>query len=161
MLLNLNQKFVNTDGKVIQDVKVVEDGTDKNGNPKKKQISNDLTLHRIVSLALIEPVTKIPDGDKVKYFELALKINAAKAGTIELEAEDITLIKNAVKPRFGVLIVGEAMRMLEGKDIGIEIVEDEKVDPPEGIEPDKLDLPCLPNLKTVEELLEEKTDGTD
>lgn len=114
MLLDLNQKFVNFDGKIVQDVRVDEE----TGVETKR----DLTLYRVLILALIEPAHKIADGVKVEYFELALTLNTAKAGMVELTAEEIVILQNAIKSRYRVLIVGEAMRMLDGKPIGIEII---------------------------------------
>ena len=130
MLLNLNQRFVSMDGRIIKDVQKNEGGTDT---------TKDLTLMRVISLALIEPVAKLTEDDKVKYFELCLKVMANKAGTVELTSEETTLIKAAVKPKFGVLLVGEAMRMLEGKEIGIDIVEDLTEDDP-GPDPEETGL---------------------
>ena len=115
MLLDLNQRFVNMEGKVIKDITKHE---------KSEDTVRDLTLLRVISLALIEPAAKLTDDDKVKYFELCLKVMANKAGTVDITSEETTLIKAAIKPKFGVLLVGEAMRMLEGKAVGIDIVED-------------------------------------
>jgi len=136
MLLDLNQKFVSLEGKVLQDAKQVPDGKDKDGRDKFKTELSDLTLYRVLLLALIEPVHKLLDGDKEKYFEIALKINAAKAGMVEVTAEEITILKKAVRPKFGVLIVGETLRMLEGRDIGIETTENKILDESETDDPE-------------------------
>jgi len=116
MLLDLNQRFVSMDGRAIKDIQKNEAGADT---------TKDLTLMRVISLALIEPAAKLTDDDKVKYFELCLKVMANKAGTVEVTSEETTLIKNAIKPKFGVLLVGECMRMLEGKEIGIKLIEED------------------------------------
>ena len=115
MLLDLNQKFVNLDGKVILDIIKNENVADT---------VRDLTLLRVITLALMEPDIKVTDDDKIIHFELCLKVIANKAGTVELTAEETALIKSLIKPKYGILIVGEALRMLEGKEIGIEIIPD-------------------------------------
>ena len=155
MLLSLNQTFVSMEGRIVQDARQVLDGKDKDGKDKFKVETSDLTLYRILSLALIEPVHKMPDGDKEKYFELALKINAAKAGIVEVTAEEITTLKGAVQPKFGVLIVGETLRMLEGKDAGIELIGDKipegpKTDDPE-VQLSEVELKQEPKLSEPED----------
>ncbi|MBE3101930.1 MAG: hypothetical protein IMZ47_06630 [Firmicutes bacterium] len=115
MLLDLNQKFVNMDGRVVKDIIKNENAPD---------VVRDLTLLRVITLALMEPPTKLSDEDKIVHFELCLKVVSNKAGTTELTAEEISLIKALIKPKYGILIVGEAMRMLEGMDIGLVSMEE-------------------------------------
>jgi len=124
MLLDLSQKFVSMDGKTIKDIRVFEEGN------KKRRDVLDLTLERVVSLALAEPVDQKMSGDnKVKCFGLILKIMGNKQGTVDLVAEDVTFIKNLIKPKYSVVVVGEAMLMLEGRDIGIELLEELEPEP--------------------------------
>jgi len=115
MLLDLSQRFVTMEGKVIKDIIKNENAPDT---------VRALTLLRVITLALLEPVAKLSDDAKITHFELCLKVIANKAGAVELTAEEAALLKSLIKPKYGILIVGEAMRMLEGKVVGIEIVED-------------------------------------
>jgi len=120
MLLDLNQKFVNIEGEVLQDAKQVPDGKDKDGKDKFKVELTDLTLYRILTLALVEPAKNTKPDDRVKYYELISKLVVAKAGTVELEAEDITILKNAIKQKYtSPMVIGESLEMLEGKELSI------------------------------------------
>jgi len=137
MLVDLRQKFVSIDGRILKDVSVTEDE-----KGVKAQIVTDLTLERVVNLALAEPIDQKMSGDtKIKCFDLLLRVIAHKGGIVELEAKDVAFIKTLIKPKFSVLVVGEAMCMLEGQGSGIEIIKNEKLDPPEGVDEDKPDLP--------------------
>jgi hypothetical protein len=133
MLLDLYQKFVNFDGRVLRDISIStnEDGV-------QTRTTKDLTLERVVSLALAEPTNqKMSGDDKIKCFELLLQIIGHKDGVVELETDSVSFIKTLIKPKFPVLVVGEAMRMLEGKDIGIEVVQNEHLlDLPEKLAPE-------------------------
>jgi len=147
MLINLYQKFVDMDGRIIKDINITE-----NEEGVRTRRVTDLTLERVVSLALAEPVDQKMSGDtKIKCFDLLLQIISHKDGVVELEADDIAFIKNLIKPKFLVLVVGEAMRMLEGQDIGIEIAKDERIDTepePENLElEDKKEVPVEDNDK--------------
>lgn len=59
--------------------------------------------------------------DKVKRFELGLKIKLeAKDGIVELESEDVTLIKICVGGSiagYTPLVVGQVVRLIEGKKV--------------------------------------------
>ena len=143
MLVDLNQKFVGIDGKIIKDVLITEDEEGKQIRETK-----DLALERVVNLALTDPADQKMSGDtKIKCFDLLLRVIANKVGTVELESDDVTFLKGLIKPRFGVLVVGESLRMLEGKDIGIAIeglddvaAEEPKIESPEEpvvVEPEK------------------------
>ena len=131
MKLDLNQVLFTLDGRVLRDIKNIEDWKTKDGSIKYRVEEKDLTLYRILSLAMIEPVHKIADNDKEKYFELAVRLNASKAGIVELCAEDVVFLKNAVVPKYDIVIVGQTLRMLEGMDTGIVRTKEE---PPISVE---------------------------
>jgi len=115
MLLNLNQKFATMDGKIMKDVNVFEDD-----NGDKTQVITDLTLERVISLALSEPADqKMSGADKIKCFELLLRVIVNKGGEVELKADEIAFIQNLVKVKYRVLIVGQAVRMLDNMPAGL------------------------------------------
>lgn len=85
---------------------------------KNKSIENEGQLFTlkdaITQCLLIEFPNETPDAeDKVKRFKLAIKVNGATEDSIELSAEDISLIKKVIGKSFGALIVGQAFDFLE------------------------------------------------
>lgn len=136
MLLDLNQKFVGMNGRAVQDIRIID-----SPEGQKREVQ-DLTLLRVISLSLTEPVDqKMSGDDKIRCYTLVLRVIGNKDGMIDLSVEDTAFIKSLIKPKYKVLVVGQSMLMLEHKDIGIKLLEDEKMDPPEDIESDKPDLP--------------------
>ena len=61
---------------------------------------------------------------KVLRFELSLRLATASEDDIELESEDISLIKKLVGKMYAPLVVGQMARLLEGKCTGLEPVEE-------------------------------------
>lgn len=116
MLIRLNQNFVDVDGKAMLDRR---ESTDLEGN--KTVVDCNLTLYRTIVLSLSDPAAKIESDTKIKYYELLVKVITCKEKMqVELESEDVTAIKNAIKAKFvSPLVVGEAMEMLENKKISI------------------------------------------
>ena len=76
------------------------------------------TLSRVCvdALVAVEPNT-IPDGKtSFERYQLAEKINDKKE--VDLEAEDIVILKDRVGKIFGPIVVGPAYNLLEGKKEG-------------------------------------------
>lgn len=89
---------------------------DFDGRPHKLPTGEDVTLSSVAVGALS---TVFPDevglsgADKYKRYELALAINKKKL--VELQVEDVTLIKTVIGKAYGPVIVGPAYDVIEGK----------------------------------------------
>lgn len=101
MKVKVNQKLVALNGNVLKD-------NDGQGNVI------DATLKTAIVNGLLAPVQKESGVDKVKKYELALRIY--KNDEVELSAEDIVLIKKCVGENFAPIVVGQVWELLENKD---------------------------------------------
>jgi len=77
-----------------------------------------ITLALIIKRALLTPQKDDNVNAKVEKYEAFLK--TANKTEAELTVEDATLIKKCIGETFAQIIVGQAYRLLEGKDSGIE-----------------------------------------
>ena len=87
--------------------------TDLEGNPIKETIdenSKAITLRKVCVNALMANEDKIEGTEKLKRYQLATKI---QKGTMEVSAEDITLIKSLVGKFYGTVIVGQVYEIFE------------------------------------------------
>lgn len=94
---------------------------DENGVPFMEQRGEDkitLTLAHVVKRALLAPNKDDGVTKKEEKYELWLKIVVNKT-EVELSAEELTLIKKCIGDTFFQIIVGQAHRLLEGKESGI------------------------------------------
>lgn len=91
----------NLDGQVMKD-------NDGKGN------AVDATLKMAIVNAVLAPVQNEKGTDKIKKYELAMKVHKNKE--VDLAAEDISLIKERVGELFPPLIVGQVYNLLEGKE---------------------------------------------
>jgi len=91
----------NLDGQVMKD-------NDGKGN------AVDATLKMAIVNAVLAPVQNEKGTDKIKKYELAMKVHKNKE--VDLTAEDISLIKERVGELFPPLIVGQVYNLLEGKE---------------------------------------------
>jgi hypothetical protein len=99
MLIDVTQTLKTLSGQVMKDV-------DENQN------AIDATLRLAIVNALLAPTKGQESGvDKVKKYELAKKVYTQDS--VELSAEDITLIKSRIGEVFQVNIVGQCFEMLE------------------------------------------------
>ena len=111
MKIDFNQLLVDLDGEFIFDR--AKTACPTCGSPEEE--GEKWTLGRVCKKVL---VNDLPGDDKKtdKKFDLwvlATKIN--KGGTVDLEAKEITMIKDRIPVAFAPLIVGPAFNMLEGK----------------------------------------------
>lgn len=89
-------------------------------NTEIKNINNEpikegdkiITLGDIVRNAVLSPGDKDKADDKVKKFELAVR---CVADTVELTAEETTLIKDCIGNMYPPLIVGRSFEILDPK----------------------------------------------
>jgi hypothetical protein len=78
---------------------------------KVKDTGEDLTLGDVSVTALMGgDVDKLDAKKKVARYELAMRI--FKQAEVELEAEEIALLKDLIGKAYGVLIVGKAYKLL-------------------------------------------------
>lgn len=91
------------------------------GLPIPEGVGKFATLKSLAQQAL-QMATKedanLPIAKKVERFDLLLKITN-KAPEVNLEAEEIALLKELMGKAFSVLAVGQILRMLEKKPTGI------------------------------------------
>ena len=124
MDIKINQTFTTLDGKqlptekeyIVQDSETGEFKKDEKGNLLVAHISNTekpLQLKTILTQALLDaPSTTDTAEEKVKKYQLALKINSANE-VVSLSAEEIVLIKGLVSVIYTPLIVGQTFNYLE------------------------------------------------
>jgi len=86
------------------------------GDPLKDAKEGDLTLAEACKNALLVADEKSTGKDKYESFKIATKLDNAKGGTIELTAEEITKIKEAVGKYMFPMVVGLVWDALEGVD---------------------------------------------
>ncbi len=115
MKINLDVVFKDFENEDVKKQIVKEvDGPDGKKVVETKDVP--LTL-RIVCTDALMSMPKNPDsftGDqKVERYELAKRIY--EGGTIDLEAEQVALLKRLIGENYVPLIVGPAFEMLEGK----------------------------------------------
>lgn len=81
---------------------------------EEKPVAVDVTLKKIVCDALLAPVEgeKFDGLESVRRYALARKVYAAK-GSINLTAEDTSLVKRLVGLRYAPLVVGQAFELLD------------------------------------------------
>lgn len=94
---------------------------DSNGNELVKivkQKDKAMTLRKICVDCLLANAAqgeKITGEDKAKRYQLAMKIHETKKD-IDLESEEISLVKELVGNNYGPLVVGQVHLMLENKN---------------------------------------------
>jgi len=100
--IDFGQKIKNIDGTIA-----------KEGG---KEEDKDMTLGFICANALLANIpNENPSGlDKFKRWELAKKVIGNE--TVEVTAEDISMMKELVGKAFGVIVVGQTYQMLEKKE---------------------------------------------
>lgn len=117
MKIDFSQNLYNLDGKVIQDIKIVDE-IGKDGNSKPRKFEKDVTLRAVVSAVL---QTAMPGDDKLSVekrthlFNLLLRIN--KECIIDFPIEEIALLKARVAmASYNNIIVGQTLVLLEGAE---------------------------------------------
>lgn len=98
MLINVNQVLKTIDGQIMKD-------SDGQGNVV------DATIKMIVVNAILSPVEKEPGVEKVKKYELAKKVYASDE--VDLNEDEIKLIKDRVGEVFAPVIVGQIYELLK------------------------------------------------
>ena len=98
MLVNVNQVLKTMDGQVMQD----NDGQGK---------AIDATAKLVIVNAILSPVEKESGIDKVKKYELAKKVYASDE--VDLNEDEIKLIKDRVGEGFAPIIVGQIFELLK------------------------------------------------
>lgn len=99
MNFNFNESLKTINGQIMKD-------NDGQGNVV------DATFKLVVVNAILSPVQKETGVDKVKKYELARRIFAAE-NEIDLNEEEIKLIKDRVGELFSPLIVGQIYELLK------------------------------------------------
>jgi hypothetical protein len=87
---------------------------DLKGNP----VEGDLTVAQVAMNALLLPFqdeANLPGAEKVKRFQLSMKISANE-DDVSLTAEEITTIKNCVAKGYPALVVGRVWEVLDPND---------------------------------------------
>ena len=90
---------------------------DLEGNIIKAVTGKDATLKGVIIDALVanyEDEKNLSGEEKVKRWNLALELTKAD-NEIDISIENISMIKKLVGKAYGVLVVGQALNMLEGK----------------------------------------------
>ena len=101
MKVTVGKVLVDIDNETIKDLK-----------------GNNATAKGVIIEALLATYNdeqNLSGEDKLKRFELALKIKNTNEVVIELNTEEIVLIKKLVGRAFGTIIVGQTWKVLEGE----------------------------------------------
>ena len=106
MIINVNQVLKRINGETMKDI--VEQ-TDDNGNIIK--VAVDATIKMALVNAVLSPVQKESGIDKVKKYELAKKIYSSDE--VDLNEDDIKLIKECVGEVFSAEVVGQLYELLK------------------------------------------------
>ena len=96
MLVNVNQVLKTIDGETMKDM---VDGK-----------AVDATVKMAIVNAVLSPVEKESGVDKVKKYELAKKVYASDE--VDLDGNEIKLIKDRVGEAFSPLVVGQIYELL-------------------------------------------------
>jgi hypothetical protein len=132
MKVKLNQKMKGRDGKPIGEITQgyalnearTDLATDEKGNflvvtftdPKGEAITlKDICIRSLLSDAGDNPQSPLDKDIKAKRYALFYKLSNCKNGTVELESEEITTIKDVIWLVEGTLMAGQACNMLEDK----------------------------------------------
>lgn len=95
--------------KVNQVLKTIDGQTMKDNDGKGNAI--DATVKLAIVNAVLSPVDKETGVDKVKKYELAKKV--FNADEVDLNEEDIKLIKTCVGDNFAPIVVGQIFELLK------------------------------------------------
>ena len=98
MLVNVNQSLKTIDGQAMKD-------NDGQGN------AIDATIKMAIVNAILSPVKDESGVDKVKKYELAKKI--FNADEVDLNEDEIKLIKERVGESFAPIVVGQIFELLK------------------------------------------------
>ena len=114
MIIQLKTQLHTLDGKPLTQPKQrVEEGI------VVGQDEEDVILENLIKGALLQGNEKDTADEKVEKFELTLRISTA-GDEIDLESEDIAMIKKLVGKIYAPLVVGQVFRLLEGKPTGLD-----------------------------------------
>lgn len=108
MKVDLNQVLANFDGVVLRDGEKLA------------------TLGRICGNAMMAAPPDDRSSGELKHKRFKIAEKCFKGGEVELEAEDIALIKEWVGKAFNPMVVGQTYEMLEGSRIGLTLDEAEE-----------------------------------
>lgn len=113
MNIDFNQKLLSFEGKVLWEMTANDDGA--------RGPNRDLTLRAISTAALnfvFQDEKAVGAAEKDDRFALQLKLYAKDV--VDLEADEITKIKNLIgKMQYTPCVIGQARLMLDGKDTGL------------------------------------------
>ena len=98
MLVNVNQSLKTIDGQAMKD-------NDGQGN------AIDATIKMAIVNAILSPVKNESGVDKVKKYELAKKVYASDE--VDLNEDEIKLIKERVGESFAPIVVGQIFELLK------------------------------------------------
>lgn len=106
MEVNVNVSFKTLDGKNIP------------ANPQKPE-EGTMSLKDVCVASLLAPLEeeKLDGNEKAKRYVIAQKIYECEEGTVNLNVEDISLLKKLIGNMYLPLIVGQAYSFLEGNTI--------------------------------------------
>ena len=120
--IRLDQDFLDIDGKVINSEKECciqkANGAlaESNGRLVTVMVPTPDKKIELKDVCIQSLLTEIPDDttDKYEKYKLFQKFHKAN-GKINLESQEITMVKELIGKCYGTLIVGQAWDMLEGK----------------------------------------------
>ena len=116
MIIDLSTQLRDLEREVLtQDKPTFNEAGEVTGKKKEAVI-----LGNLCKSALLQANEDDKADEKVTRFELSLRLAMAEGPELDLEAEDITLIKKLVGKMYAPLVVGQVYRLLEGKETGLE-----------------------------------------
>jgi len=104
MKINTKTKLKSLNGELLKDT--LADGK-----------TTEITLGSAIINALLVPVQNEKGEEKVKKYELGVRIH--QNDEIDLTAEEAALVKKRIGDVYGPIVVGQVFRLIENKEIGI------------------------------------------
>ena len=122
--INMRQTIKNLDGSAIPELATEETRIARQSDPQAKDITHPLTLGSLCTNALLintDANMKLNGTDKVRAFNLAKMIHdsmaASQSGEVELDIGELSHLKELIETNFTVIVVGQAVAMLENSAI--------------------------------------------
>lgn len=101
-------------------------------NEEGNEFPDKTTVRKALSIAAATPVQEQESADaKYKLGMIAIKLNQARKGVVELSAEDITLLKDRIGKLYGPIVVIRLYDLLEGKQAAEKRIPAEELEPEE------------------------------
>jgi hypothetical protein len=113
MEVKLNTILKDLDGKDIIFTQGVPATKDTKEVPAVYATVGKMTIEAL--MATYKDEENLSGEDKLKRWQLAVRVkNSSATGTIQMTAEEVSLVKKLIGKAYGIMIVGQVWELLEG-----------------------------------------------